>query len=109
MLELNQLDRALLPCPLLLDQQSYLPDTVELTEDIAAREYWLACFTKGVHKVLVQCKIKMKYILLLLTFIILLWYVLPVWIKFSTDASQHCFDSVNTVYNLHVVDTGAGH
>lgn len=35
--------------------------------------------------------------------------VLPVWIKFSTDASQHCFDSVNTVYNLHVVDTGAGH
>lgn len=74
MLELNQLDRALLPCPLLLDQQSYLPDTVELTEDIAAREYWLECFTKGVHKVLIHCKIKMKYILLRLTFIILIWY-----------------------------------
>lgn len=58
MLELNQLDRALLPCPLLLDQQSYLPDTVELTEDIAAREYWLECFMKGVHKVLIHCKIK---------------------------------------------------
>ncbi|XP_061197383.1 4'-phosphopantetheine phosphatase-like [Saccostrea echinata] len=50
MLELNQLDRALLPCPLLLDQQSYLPDTVELTEDGAAREYWLECFMKGVDK-----------------------------------------------------------
>ncbi|XP_048762639.1 4'-phosphopantetheine phosphatase-like isoform X2 [Ostrea edulis] len=50
MLELNQLDRALLPCPLLLDQQSYLPDTVELTEDGSAREYWLDCFMKGVDK-----------------------------------------------------------
>ncbi|XP_022319339.2 4'-phosphopantetheine phosphatase-like [Crassostrea virginica] len=50
MLELNQLERALLPCPLLLDQQSYLPDTVELTEDSAAREYWLDCLMKGVHK-----------------------------------------------------------
>lgn len=86
MLELNQLDRALLPCPLLLDQQSYLPDTVELTEDIAAREYWLECFTKGVHKVLIDFKS-----------------------KFNTDVSLHCFDSVNTVYNLHVVDTGASH
>lgn len=35
--------------------------------------------------------------------------VLPVRIKFSTDVSLHCFDSVNTVYNLHVVDTGASH
>ena len=52
MLELNQLERALLPCPLLLDQQSYLPDTVELTEDSAAREYWLDCLMKGVHKVM---------------------------------------------------------
>ena len=52
MLELNQLERALLPCPLLLDQQSYLPDTVELTEDSAAREYWLDFLMKGVHKVM---------------------------------------------------------
>ncbi|KAK3096188.1 hypothetical protein FSP39_024183 [Pinctada imbricata] len=51
MLELDRLEKALLPCPLLLDHQSYFPDTVDLTQDEAAREYWLDCFAKGVDKV----------------------------------------------------------
>ncbi|KAK6178482.1 hypothetical protein SNE40_013268 [Patella caerulea] len=50
MLELDRLDKPLLPCPLLLDAQNYLPDTVDLTQDEEAREYWLQCFTNGVDK-----------------------------------------------------------
>ncbi|CAL1543269.1 unnamed protein product [Lymnaea stagnalis] len=50
MLEINRLDRALHPCPLLLDVISYLPDTVDLTQDIDARNYWLKCFADGAKK-----------------------------------------------------------
>jgi len=49
-LELDKLEKALYPCPLLLDPNSYLPDTVDLTKDTAAREYWLDCFSKSVDK-----------------------------------------------------------
>ncbi|KAH9490709.1 Pantothenate kinase 4 [Bulinus truncatus] len=50
MLEINRLDRALQPCPLLLDVNSYFPDTVDLTQDKDARDYWLKCFADGANK-----------------------------------------------------------
>lgn len=52
MLELDRLEKALLPCPLLWNPDSYLPDTVDLTRDSEAREYWLHCFVDSVDKVL---------------------------------------------------------
>lgn len=51
LLELDRLNCELLPCPLLLDACSYIPDTVDLTEDTAAREYWLKCLSQTVEKV----------------------------------------------------------
>ncbi|XP_072888197.1 4'-phosphopantetheine phosphatase isoform X1 [Hemitrygon akajei] len=44
MLEMDRLERQLVNLPLLLDASSYVPDTVDLTEDAMAREYWLSCF-----------------------------------------------------------------
>uniref|UniRef100_A0A673NDM3 4'-phosphopantetheine phosphatase n=1 Tax=Sinocyclocheilus rhinocerous TaxID=307959 RepID=A0A673NDM3_9TELE len=44
MLEMDRLDRQLVNLPLLQDPTSYIPDTVDLTEDALAREYWLYCF-----------------------------------------------------------------
>ncbi|XP_032904017.1 4'-phosphopantetheine phosphatase isoform X3 [Amblyraja radiata] len=44
MLEMDRLDRQLVNLPLLHDASSYVPDTVDLTEDAMAREYWLSCF-----------------------------------------------------------------
>ncbi|XP_063430219.1 4'-phosphopantetheine phosphatase-like [Mytilus trossulus] len=50
MLELDKLEKMLQPCSLLLDPNSYLPDTVDLTTDTAAREYWIDCFSNSVDK-----------------------------------------------------------
>ncbi|XP_027023501.1 4'-phosphopantetheine phosphatase isoform X3 [Tachysurus fulvidraco] len=44
MLEMDRLERQLVNLPLLQDPSSYIPDTVDLTEDALAREYWLYCF-----------------------------------------------------------------
>uniref|UniRef100_A0A8C6VZ08 4'-phosphopantetheine phosphatase n=1 Tax=Nothobranchius furzeri TaxID=105023 RepID=A0A8C6VZ08_NOTFU len=44
MLEMDRLDRQLVNLPLLQEPSSYIPDTVDLTEDAPAREYWLFCF-----------------------------------------------------------------
>ncbi|KAL4220369.1 Pantothenate kinase 4 [Mactra antiquata] len=49
-LEFDRLEKNLLPCPLLLDGDSYLPDTVDLTQDTLAREYWLQCFKDSIEK-----------------------------------------------------------
>ncbi|KAK3589702.1 hypothetical protein CHS0354_015215 [Potamilus streckersoni] len=49
-LELDKLEKSLLPCPLLLDSNSYHPDTVDLTQDTLARLYWIQCFIDGVDK-----------------------------------------------------------
>ncbi|XP_041357828.1 4'-phosphopantetheine phosphatase-like [Gigantopelta aegis] len=49
LLELDRLDKPLLPCPLLLDSASYIPDTVDLTKDADARQYWLQCFSESVE------------------------------------------------------------
>ncbi|ESO96157.1 hypothetical protein LOTGIDRAFT_116077 [Lottia gigantea] len=54
MLELDRLGKPLLPCPLLLDVKDYFPDTVDLTVDTDAREYWLQCFANGIEKVCSQ-------------------------------------------------------
>nr|XP_009304205.1 pantothenate kinase 4 isoform X4 [Danio rerio] len=44
MLEMDRLERQLVNLPLLHDPTSYIPDTVDLTEDALARDYWLYCF-----------------------------------------------------------------
>ncbi|TSW21765.1 Pantothenate kinase 4 [Bagarius yarrelli] len=41
---MDRLERQLVNLPLLQDPSSYIPDTVDLTEDALAREYWLYCF-----------------------------------------------------------------
>ena len=52
MLELDRLEKNLEPCPLLTDVGSYLPDTVDLTQDKSARDYWLECFVESIDKVM---------------------------------------------------------
>ncbi|XP_036316873.1 4'-phosphopantetheine phosphatase isoform X2 [Pipistrellus kuhlii] len=44
LLEMDRLERPLVSLPLLLDPASYVPDTVDLTDDALARKYWLGCF-----------------------------------------------------------------
>ena len=54
MLELDRLEKTLEPCPLLIDVGSYFPDTVDLTQDESARDYWLQCFVESIDKVSVR-------------------------------------------------------
>ena len=54
MLELDRLEKTLEPCPLLIDVGSYFPDTVDLTQDESARDYWLQCFVESIEKVSVR-------------------------------------------------------
>uniref|UniRef100_F7B8R1 4'-phosphopantetheine phosphatase n=1 Tax=Xenopus tropicalis TaxID=8364 RepID=F7B8R1_XENTR len=51
MLEMDRLERQLVNLPLLSDPSSYVPDTVDLTEDAMAREYWLSCFEEALEGV----------------------------------------------------------
>jgi len=51
MLELDRFAKPLVSCPLLLDSAGYFPDTVDLTKDEEAREYWLNCFEEATEKV----------------------------------------------------------
>ena len=51
MLELDRLEKNLEPCPLLINVGSYQPDTVDLTQDEPARDYWLQCFVESIDKV----------------------------------------------------------
>uniref|UniRef100_A0A3Q1GYU3 4'-phosphopantetheine phosphatase n=1 Tax=Anabas testudineus TaxID=64144 RepID=A0A3Q1GYU3_ANATE len=51
MLEMDRLERQLVNLPLLQDASSYIPDTVDLTEDAQAREYWLYCFEEALDGV----------------------------------------------------------
>ncbi|XP_034761015.1 4'-phosphopantetheine phosphatase-like [Acipenser ruthenus] len=51
MLEMDRLERQLVNLPLLLDSSSYIPDTMDLTEDAMAREYWLSCFEEALDGV----------------------------------------------------------
>lgn len=51
MLEMDRLERKLVNLPLLQDASSYIPDTVDLTEDALAREYWLYCFEEALDVV----------------------------------------------------------
>ncbi|XP_048028743.1 4'-phosphopantetheine phosphatase [Megalobrama amblycephala] len=51
MLEMDRLERQLVNLPLLQDPTSYIPDTVDLTEDALAREYWLFCFEEALDGV----------------------------------------------------------
>ncbi|XP_028401934.1 pantothenate kinase 4-like [Dendronephthya gigantea] len=53
-LELDRMDRSLLPFPLLYRPSKYHPDTEDLTADETAREYWLDCFESGLHMVVSQ-------------------------------------------------------
>lgn len=51
MLEMDRLERQLVNLPLLQDASSYIPDTMDLTEDALAREYWLNCFEEALDGV----------------------------------------------------------
>ncbi|XP_063799162.1 4'-phosphopantetheine phosphatase isoform X3 [Pseudophryne corroboree] len=51
MLEMDRLERQVVNLPLLFDPSSYVPDTVDLTEDAMAREYWLTCFEDALEGV----------------------------------------------------------
>ncbi|CAF95253.1 unnamed protein product, partial [Tetraodon nigroviridis] len=51
MLEMDRLERQLVNLPLLQEPSSYVPDTVDLTEDALAREYWLDCFEEALDGV----------------------------------------------------------
>ena len=51
MLEMDRLERQLVNLPLLQDPSSYITDTVDLTEDALAREYWLYCFEEALDGV----------------------------------------------------------
>uniref|UniRef100_A0A8C7Z0P7 Pantothenate kinase 4 (inactive) n=1 Tax=Oryzias sinensis TaxID=183150 RepID=A0A8C7Z0P7_9TELE len=51
MLEMDRLERQLVNLPLLQDPSSYIPDTMDLTEDAPAREYWLYCFEEALDGV----------------------------------------------------------
>ncbi|XP_059547513.1 4'-phosphopantetheine phosphatase isoform X2 [Myotis daubentonii] len=51
LLEMDRLERPLVSLPLLLDPASYVPDTVDLTDDALARKYWLSCFEEALDGV----------------------------------------------------------
>lgn len=51
LLEMDRLERPLVNLPLLLDPSSYVPDTVDLTDDARARQYWLTCFEEALDGV----------------------------------------------------------
>lgn len=48
---MDRLERQLVNLPLLQDPSSYIPDTMDLTEDALAREYWLYCFEEALDGV----------------------------------------------------------
>lgn len=48
---MDRLERPLANLPLLLDPSSYVPDTVDLTDDALARKYWLTCFEEALDGV----------------------------------------------------------
>ncbi|XP_058530353.1 4'-phosphopantetheine phosphatase [Ochotona princeps] len=51
LLEMDRLERLLVDLPLLRDPASYVPDTVDLTDDALARQYWLGCFEEALDGV----------------------------------------------------------
>lgn len=48
---MDRLERPLVNLPLLRDPSSYVPDTVDLTDDAQARKYWLTCFEEALDGV----------------------------------------------------------
>ncbi|KAJ9573501.1 hypothetical protein L9F63_009065, partial [Diploptera punctata] len=53
-LEIDRWESAVTYCPLLLDPANYVPDTVDLTQDTEAREYWLQLFEEILDKFAVR-------------------------------------------------------
>ncbi|KAG8193734.1 hypothetical protein JTE90_005032 [Oedothorax gibbosus] len=49
-LEIDRFDWQLVHCPLLKEPADYVPDTVDLTQDADARDYWLVCFENAIDK-----------------------------------------------------------
>ena len=48
-LEMDRFDQQLTFFPFLSHPNNYVPDTVDLTQDKEAREYWLSCFEKSLE------------------------------------------------------------
>lgn len=62
-LEIDRFDWRLVYCPLLKEPVDYVPDTVDLTQDASARDYWLICFEEAIDKVTVfieECQMIFK-------------------------------------------------
>lgn len=53
-LEMDRVDQQLVFCPLLEHPASYIADTVDLTRDSEARQYWLQCFEESLDKFVAQ-------------------------------------------------------
>ncbi|XP_015678542.1 pantothenate kinase 4 [Protobothrops mucrosquamatus] len=51
MLEMDRLEGMLVNLPLLQDPSTYVADTVDLTDDVLARQYWLSCFEEALDGV----------------------------------------------------------
>ncbi|KAM3824396.1 4'-phosphopantetheine phosphatase isoform 2-T2 [Vipera latastei] len=51
MLEMDRLERMLVNLPLLQDPSTYVADTVDLADDVLARQYWLSCFEEALDGV----------------------------------------------------------
>lgn len=49
-LEMDRFEWQLVYCPLLADPARYLADTMDLTQDVEARRYWLQCFQEAIDK-----------------------------------------------------------
>uniref|UniRef100_A0AAQ5Z102 4'-phosphopantetheine phosphatase n=1 Tax=Amphiprion ocellaris TaxID=80972 RepID=A0AAQ5Z102_AMPOC len=90
MLEMDRLERQLVNLPLLQDPSSYIPDTVDLTEDALAREYWLYCFEEALDGV--GCKLEFFPFYLLL-FLPSAYGSLTV--RSLLDTREHCLNEFN--------------
>lgn len=55
MLEMDRLERMLVNLPLLQDPSTYVADTVDLADDVLARQYWLSCFEEALDGVRTRC------------------------------------------------------
>jgi len=53
-LEMDRIDQQLVFCPLLQQPADYIADTVDLTRDPEARQYWLQCFEESLDKFMAQ-------------------------------------------------------
>lgn len=100
MLEMDRLERQLVNLPLLQDPSSYIPDTVDLTEDSHAREYWLYCFEEALDGVLYFLSSFSFHLILSLLFLLLVFPLLCLLVFSCCSVSVICHFSGLFYLNL---------